>query len=248
MAVLEKQVRKALIEQRAEESYQFALNNPEYQVMVLELSKILASSMINVIKTSEDLSDEEKNKMMEEKEEIIERCEDEIEEQFENPEQLKKMMYEQAKRQLISYKQLRAELKLPTDIKGEIGEKVSKEYERTYQGLFESARTNDKIVRKLAKIAETEGIEKAIKKETRYAIIRELFLTAEECRAFTKRKTEALKKFYQQAQSTLTMDGKAGQMLARLFGVIEKVKEEEIRIMGKLQEDYTEKMIKEIYG
>lgn len=134
-----------------------------------------------------DFDDEEKAEMRQEyRKEVL----PQIETQLNNPEQLRQTMYKEARNQYMSVRQLKAKLRPPfakLREDDEIGEDVIAGYEKAYDGLFEFFRINDRIVRRLAKVAETEGIDKAIQEETRYAIIREMFPTSKEYSAFLQK-------------------------------------------------------------
>ena len=174
-----------------------------------------------------------------------------VQAQFDNPEQLRQTMYKQAKNQYMTVRQLKAKLRSYfADLRedNEIGKDVVAEYEGAYEGLFEFVRINDRIVRKLARVAETEGVDKATQKETRYAITREMFPTPEEYRAFTQGGIEAVRNFYQQAQNALMTDGEMGQALGGQIGAIGKVMEKAQEMCQKIQGNYLEKTIQEIYG
>lgn len=248
MEGLETKVREALIEQRAEELYKSTSENPEYKVIATELMENFVNSLVSSLINSLGKFDEkEKQEMMQEyKAEFL----PQIKAQFENPKQFKEMIYEQVKNQLMSYRQLKAKLKSHfTDLRKdeEIGEDVAKEYEKTYEGLFKFAKTSDKIVKELIKIAEKEGLEKATRKETRYTVIRKLFPTAEEYKQFSIKGLEEVRKFMHQAQNTLMADGETGKLMAGMFGAMSDLLEKAVDTTEKVQGKYLEKTIQEIY-
>jgi len=249
MVSLETQVRKALIDQRADELVRYASENPEYKAMSIELVEIMMDSMIGSMASA--LGDVDEEEMAEMRQEYRKEVLPQVQAQFDNPEQLRQTMYEQARNQYMSVRQLKAKLKPHlADLRKdeEIGEDVVADYEKAYEGLFEFVRTNDRMVRRLAKVAETEGVDKATQKETRYAITREIFSTPEEYRAFAQRGREVAKNFYQQAQSALMTDGEMGQALGGMFGAMGKVMEKAQEMAQKIRGKYLEKTIKEIYG
>jgi len=59
--------------------------------------------------------------------------------------------------------------------------------EKGRQSLINSLRLNDKIISRLTEIAKVEGLDKALKRETRNAVIREIFPTPEEYRSHVKK-------------------------------------------------------------
>ena len=159
-------------------------------------------------------------------------------------------MYEQAKREYMSLRQLKAQLRPHfRDMKESesIGGDVLAGYEKAYEGLLEFAKTKNRIVRRLAEIATTEGLEKATKKETRYEVIREMFPNPEDYIAFCQRGEETARSFFQQAQSALVTDGEAGQFMGKAFGDIGKLMERVPKDVQSIREDMLKKTIKEIY-
>ena len=249
MAGLETRMREALIDQRADELVIYASENPEYKAMTTALVEIMMDFMIgSMVSALGDVGEEEMAKIRQEyQKEVL----PQVQAQFDNPEQLRQIMYEQARNQYMSVRQLKAKLKPHfADLRKdeEIGEDVVADYEKAYEGLFEFVRTNDRMVRRLAKVAETEGVDKATQKETGYAITREFFSTPEEYRAFAQRGIEAVNNFYQQAQSALMTDGEMGQALGGMFGAMGKVMEKAQEMAQKIRGKYLEKTIKEIYG
>ncbi len=249
MLSLETQVREALIEQRANESVRVASEIPEYQTMVMEMVEEVGKVMVNSM--GQLSGDADKEEIEEMRREYRENVLPQIRAQFEDPEQLRKLMYEQARNQYMSHRQFKAKLRphiAELKKEGEVGTEVVEKYAQAYEGLSEFLRTNDKIVRGLTKIAEKEGVDRAIDKETRYALIRKMFPTADSYRDFTARGVEASKQFFQQAQSALSQDGETGQMMAGMFGAIGQVVEKAIKLAERVQGNYLEKTIKEIYG
>lgn len=249
MIGLETQVREALIDQRANELVRCISEYPEYKSRVTELVETMADSIIGSMASAfGDIDEKEMTKMKQEyRKEVL----PQIQAQFDNPEQLRKIMYEQARKQYISVKQLKAILRPHfADMRedGEIGEKVIADYEKSYEGLFEFIKTNDRIVRRLAKVAKKDGIDKATQKETRNSVIKKMFPTPDEYRTFAQGGMEAIKSFYQQAQSALTADGEMGQALGGIFGAMGQLMEKAQEMNQKIQGNYLEETIQEIYG
>jgi hypothetical protein len=212
--------------------------------MVTELEKTLVDSMISSIASAfGDVGEEEVA-------EIRKKVLPETQAQFDNPEELRQKMYKQARNEYMSVRQLKAGLRhhlayMRKD--EEIGKDVAADYEKAYDGLFEFVRTNDRIIRRLAKIAETDGIDKATQKNTRNSVIRDMFPTPDEYMAFAQRGTEAVRNFYQQTQTALMADGKMGQALGGMFGSVGKAIEKYQEMVQKIQGNYLEKAIREIY-
>lgn len=248
MANLEDQVRGALIEQRTNELVETASKTPGYTEMIMALAGELGESMINSM--AESLKDMDEEERQETINEFKEQALPQIIAQFENPELLRKQMHEQAKNQYLSYAEFRAKIaphfeELKTE--GNVDPGLIGKYAQSYERLTEFIKTHDKIVNGLTKVAEKEGIEKAVDKETRYAILREIFPTADSYRAFNAKGQIALKQFLQQAQDALVQDEEAGQMMAGIFGALSKVIDKAQKFSEKINGNYLEKTIQEMY-
>src|SRR3989344_2817203 len=249
MAGLEKLVREALINQRAEELVRCAVENPEYKSMSTELAEAIIDAELSSMASA--FGDVDEGEMAEVREECRKEILSHIEAQSADPKQLRQTMYEQARNQYISVRQLKAKFRQHfADMRedAEIAENVVTDYEKAYEDLFEFARANDRMVKKLTKVAETVGVDIAIQKETVYTVTREMFPTAEKYRACAQRGMEVARNFFQEAQNALMMDGEMGQDLGRAFGTMGRVIEKAHEMTKKLQGNYLEKTIQEIYG
>lgn len=244
MVGLESKVRKSLIEQETDELIKIVSGNQKYKSVMSELGESLVDTIVNLMP---DMDEKEKKEMIEEGKDVL----SEIEAQLNNPEQLRKMMYQQAQIRYMSTRQLKAKLKIHlVKIRQykEINSQVASQYEKAHEPLFKVTQTQDRLVRKLAKIAEREGIEKAIQKETKYAVIREMFPSREEYKAYRGMVLQAMNTFFNQAQNALIADGEVGQSAARMYRGMGKLVERAIELTDKIYGDYSEKTIKEIYG
>ena len=246
MSKLEKQVRQALIEQKTDELIRCVSENPEYKSLVNELAETMIETIL-ASTISEEMDEEEKE---EAKQELRKEVLPNLKSQYDNPEQLRQLMYEQAKKEYTSLRQFKAvlkahfsEIRQDEELRG-----VAAEYEKAYKGLLKYYRIKDKIIRRLAKIAEKEGVDKAVQKDTKYAVIREFFPTPDKLRNFVLGNSQAVSNFYSQAKSALMADGESGQAAGEMVGCEEKAMKKAQEIVERMQGDSTEKMIKEIYG
>lgn len=247
---LETQLREALVEQRADELYQQFSSEPQYKAMVGEFVEDLGNSMIESIATSlGDIEPEEKEEMLSGyRAEIL----PQIRAQFDNPEQLRQIVTEQARNQYMTSDELRAkmgtqlrEIRESEDL--DIDESAMTNFEKAYEKVFDYAQENDRILNRLSEVAEAEGLEKATQKETRYAIIRERFPTAESFRDYSARAQENVKTLFQEMSSALMADGEAGQIMGGMFGAMGSAMEKMMKVGEKLTTDYLDKTIQEIY-
>jgi len=247
MPELATQVREALIEQSAEELYQLLSSGDEQKKMAEEVAREMVDAFVlsaaDILYVDEDLEKE-----------IRKEFEDGIREQVSrlyNPEQLREITRQQARSNYKTEEEYKAELgshiaELKED--KDIEDDVITEYEKSYDIVIGFIRDRDRIIKRLVEIAEKEGVEKAAQKETRYAIIRELFPTREDYKTFQKRTVEELEGFYSQAGNALMQDGEFGQLAGRIMNsmarIIQKFKEK----FKQVQAAYLEKELDAIYG
>ena len=223
---LESQVRGALIQQRTDELVRYVVENPNCGTMITEMVETLGDSVIESIVSSLGL-DVDEEEMAEMRQEYRKEVLPQVQAQFDNPQQLRQLMEEQVKDQHLSYRQLKAkfgsvikrlrETNKDADADEVIDEKALQSFEKSFKGILQYARTNDRIVRRLAAIAELEGLDVATQKDTRYRVTRELFPTPAAYRAHLTRRLEETREFFLQAQSSLMADGMAGQLMGRII-------------------------------
>src|SRR3989338_2867410 len=229
MAKLETIVRNSLIEQRAEELVKYFSETPKLKLGVIKLVKSLVDSMTKTL----DLDDEEMT-------EIRAGIESQIKAQFNNPEQLREALYEGARNSYLSVRQAKTKLgplfeRLKED--GQVSESVVSD-------CMKFGKINGTMVRRLVKIAETDGVDKAMQTETRYSVIREMFPTSRAYKLFVQGGNEAINKFIQQVQDALMTGGEDAKGLGQIFGVVKKSQ----RDFLSLGADYLKREIKKIYG
>ena len=159
MTRLDSQVRKALIEQTSDGLVRCLYEigkDPDYKSMITGMVDDIADTMISsMTPIFEGTSGDEIA-------EIKQGYREYLLSQFDNPELLRQGVYEQVKNAYMSVRQLRAKIgPILRDMRmdEEIGEDVVARYNEAYQGVIEVLRTNDMIVSRLAKIAETEGFD-----------------------------------------------------------------------------------------
>ncbi len=214
----------------------------------LDLGDSMVESMISSM--GEDIEPDEKEEMLKDyREEVL----PQIREQLDNPQQFRQMINDQAKKQYMTTEQLRAEIESHTaQLRGdedvEIDEDALINFERAYEEVFEYTAENDRIVGRLVEIAERDGLEKAIQKETRHEVIRERFPTPESFREYSLKAQESIKSVFQGMSGALMADGEAGQIAGSMNGAMGGAIDKMLRINEKLQRDYVERTITEIYG
>ncbi len=254
---LESQVRGALIQQRIDESVGYAAEDSNYRTIVTEVIETLADSMIEVGDSILSNFDEEQRKEMlrEERAEIILG----LRAQMDNPLQLRRAMEKQAEVQYMSSRQLKTKLglqfkELRTVNEDNVGtdeaidETALRGFENSFEELFEYVRYNDEIIRRLVTIAKQEGLDVATHKDIRYRVTRELFPTPNDYRTYATSGIEVIRRLFQQMQSSLMADGRTGQLMGITLEVVSKGMEKALEMGKRLEYDYLEKTIKEIYG
>lgn len=162
---LAKDVLEALIVQRAEQDYQL-LKDLKYKKLTNEFIEIVLDS----------INDEE------DREKIKPKLH-ELSVDFSDSKQLRKKAYESAK----NYYRTKEDLDL--EIEGlckqlvdgcDIQEKELQEIRETCEGRYDFIKMQGKFIDELVKIAEKEGLETAVAKETEYEVLRRMFPTAED--------------------------------------------------------------------
>ena len=126
-------------------------------------------------------------------------------------------------------------------------------YKRFSEIMMGTALANDRIIGRLVRIGETEGIEKAVKKETRYDVLRKMFPTIEDYRKTFEPKMKGLEII---GYNTRTKISKAlKEMCAgkpdfskKLNSLITYFTEEAIGIVLEIEQKCLDKQIVDIYG
>ncbi len=247
MAGLETKVREALIKQEADELFRFAYKNSEFKAIAKELAEAMMEPMINLMASDFGKVEEEKTRLRQEyRREVL----PQVLAQLDNPEILREKTYEKVREQYLSVGQVKAKLiDLFAEMRkdGKISNDVVVNYGKVHESLFEFTRINDKMVRKLSEVAEREGLDIAAQKETKYAVIREMFPTADKYRKFVQRRRDAMMDYSRRAQSVLMTDGEAGQFMGEMLGATGKMMEKNQEMVQKIHESYLERTISEIY-
>ncbi len=247
MKSLEAQVRAVLIEQKTDELIRFTSEYPQYKSIVTKFAGSIMDSIVD--SATSFLGDANKEEIEEIRQESRKEFLSQVQAKFDNPEQLRQMMYEQARNQYMSTEQVKSRLSyyLTNMKQTEKLSKVINNLEKTCEGLFEFIKTNDSIVEKLVRIAEREGVDKATQKETRYAVVKKMFPTSKEYRAFLKKGEEIAMDLIQQSQNALMADAKAGQHLSGVVGTIGKEVRKLRESFHKVYGTYLDKTVQDIY-
>ncbi len=248
---LESQVREILIQQKTDELVKYATEDPNYKTMVTEIAEAFGNYIIESIASSlGENNEEERTKIFEEyKAEVLPK----IRTQLDNPQQLRSSMEEQARNYYLSYNQFKSKIRsqvkeLKEDREIDIDENSLGEYENSFEWILQYVKNNDKIVRRLAKIAGEKGLETATKKETIYGVIREFFPTSDDFRTYVLRGVDDVINFFRDTQKALMSDGEAGQIIGGVFGAMGKAVEKTIETQKRINLNYIENSIKEIYS
>jgi len=253
---LESRVREALIEESTKEFVKYANRHPNYRNIIEKVTAMTGKAIVEFIASTGEIDEEEKKEMLKEyKKEIL----PQVREQMNNPEKLRETMKKQLQDKYISTQQLKAKMNSELnklrdynkdlERKDALKEKTFQDCEESFKELYEYAKNNDKFIRKLAVIAKKEGLEVAIQKDTRYKVVRELFPTPADYRTHANEGTEKMRKVFTQLQNSFMASNKEiGQLMGNMLGIMSETIEKGKEMAKKLQGDYTEKLIREIYG
>jgi len=163
---LEKEIRETIIAQRVEALHK-SLQTKKYD----EIIEMFIKTIISTI-TDEGFKQEVKQELTKTMNDI-----------FLTPENMQEQAKQIAKSQYKSVKEL--DLILQEEYKNAKEKHGSRagifeEFKGLNKGRYEFFEKQDKIMANLVKIAEKEGVEKALEKETNYSVIREVFPTPED--------------------------------------------------------------------
>jgi len=252
MLNLEIQVREALIDQETNEAYKIVAKDPEKYIS--RVCKTLENLVLSVYESTEDLIDKTqgfwvKEKTVEEKrKEFEEEVLSKIRADLRNPEKLREMVRGDVKTCYLSREEIKAQVESYVadlkELEEEIGEEAIEEYKRAYVPLYDLLGKNDEFIRRLAKIAEKEGLEEAIKKERKHTVIKEIFPTAQEYREYHRKKWDALRNYFRGASTGFQRDGSLGKFL----GVVLTGTGKSVEPLLMKSERNLEKTIEVIYG
>lgn len=239
MESLKNQVLEALIVRTSEEQYQKMLK-PEYKSILKSSVKSFFDSLLEGL--GEGLGEDIKPN----KEEMSE-IETLMEEQFSNPAALRESAYKQARSHWGTREGLSAQLgQFYKELeKASVEPEVIQEFKKLNEGCYSFLDNQNKIVEALVKIAEKEGIEKAVTRESQYKVTREIFPTEDEYVDYKLKGLKSMKQYLKQAQNIMMKDGIAGKMLGKVFGGVEKAFE---GMQEKLENDLIYEEAKKIYS
>jgi CheY-like chemotaxis protein len=249
---LESQVRQALIDERAEGLYQMYSSSDKPKETLEDISRELVDSVVEGYKRHERESNDPLDE--EDIEDFRRECEESFQAQVSqmlDPDQLRETARQQAEREYMPEEGYRAEIQAQIEEAkkdGEVDDNALAKYAESHEILFGLVRNRERMVKRLVEIAEKKGLEKATQKETRYAVIRELFPTREDYKAFQESITEKLEKFYLQAGDALMQDGEMGKLAGRIMSnmatVMPKIREK----FKDMETEFLEKELDAIYG
>jgi len=242
---IESQIYGWLIEKETQEMYRL-LSTPEFQKKALEFTKEFCNSLAS--KLSEGtLSDAEK---LELEKELVPEIESKFQNQFQNPEQLRKMASQAAKNIYMTPKELEKNVtrmcnELSKD--EEFGEEAIFEFRKSHLKTLELSKYNDRIIKGLAEVARKDGIEKAMTDEATYSVIRSIFPTADDYVAFQDKFRKAGKKYLTDVQKAMTMDGELGMIIGNFVGALQEATEQFKEFIEDYRVEKAKKDVQKIY-
>ncbi|GEM_PF-3672675 len=234
MQKLERDLRNALIDKSAKEIYTL-LSDEQSRKDAVKLSIDIFAGVLN--DSSDDSSDINQRQ---ETAEFFEMIAPIVEKRMQDPEFLKQQAYVAAKKQWKSVLELRLEFAQLYAVDEDF-----KQYSDCFNELFKCISTRDRLVNRLVGIAQKDGIEKAIQKETTNAVFRDFFSTPDEYRAFSKKIIERTLDATKLMQERAVIG--AGDLGAAI-GALSKISEKFVEKMNSQSDKYLETKIKEIYG
>jgi len=246
MNELEIKVREGLVNQRAEDLME-VLQDPEYGEKVRHLAVKIVQGMYSAIMDQEEgilaPTDEERDETMA----LIEKS---ITDRFCDKESLRKQAFDSAKGQILTTVELQAQIQSVYDDmdEREYGAEALAEFKALNDNVIRHAEYTDNLIVGLAKIAEEKGIEKALKRESHYQVIRQMYPTAEEYIEQCKEGMLLMREYFKKVESIMIKDGEAGKAIGAAFGSMGDTMAEFREMMEEAQITQIQKMAEKIYN
>ena len=115
------------------------------------------------------------------------------------------------------------------------------DYKELNEAILGYVDIQDKIIKKMVKIAETEGIEKAVSDETENKIMKEMFPFAENYIDYESKGYEAMNTYFEKVHEIMQSGGE----IAELFGAVMGGLKDALEKMKGMREDLMKKKIEE---
>jgi len=224
MSELFDEVREALTELAAEESYQ-KLKDPEYMKFIVSLTKDIAFTLAEEEADEDDVDDSD----VEELKEIILK---EIEKLFSTDEQLREFAFQIAANRYVTKNEAKAYLDGYLAALGpdrEIEPQQLKKLKEAHKIFLNECKNAydfvDELLSTFIGIVKREGIEKAVTIERRNSVIRAIIPTAEEYIAIFTSSWQAAKDFFDRIQEVLFEDPETQEIGKNMFDAIKNTVE-----------------------
>ncbi|MEI7718413.1 MAG: hypothetical protein WCI72_00980 [archaeon] len=267
MQSLENQVREALVQKRADETYTL-MTMPKYQEQMSEVARTIMRTVAEAMGPAEiprqnkldsllGVIPEEVTPYSEE----LSRVDDAMKEVFSNPEQLKQAAMANARNAYISRSQLEAQcdaLYKQISVDEDLGNKALEEFKRANEALYGFADSQDKFVAGLVAIAQKDGVQRALTKEAEREVTRNMFPTAEEYISYSLRGIKVVKDYFtnvqkammidEDVQTAIGIDEGIGQLMGAAYRGIQKAIEGIEEMDEQAQTEKIYQRAKEIYG
>lgn len=238
MESLENRIREALIIQTAEETYQ-KMQEPKYKDKIREYVQKILSSAFGADELKED---EEGFK------ELMSIIEEGTEKWLNDPANLREEAYKSARNQYNTREQFDAQMEpLYKDLKKHQGFKPEalQEVKNASKELYDFFDTQTKLVTGLVKVAEEEGFERALTKEARCNVLKEMFPSSEEYTAYKLKSAGAGKNFLICLQKAIAKEDKEAEVFGKFIGGLAESLDD---INEEMLKDIIDQEVKEIYG
>lgn len=179
---------------------------------------------------------------------------DHVQAQFKDPEAWRERMHRHARDQYTPIEEFEEEVNHQVAhmrSHPKMSEGIAASHRRVCERLSEFVRANDRIVKRVVHIAETEGVERATQKGTVNGVVREMFPTSGEYRAFAQRGLEATRKYHQEREKITRMQEKEllrDHMFGPLVTIAEQLRLKSKEICEEMYREHVEKTIEEMYA
>lgn|GEM_PF-2404224 len=251
MGSLEDKVREGFIKQEAEDMYGY-MQTPEFQEdfksSIDVFNKTIRNSVAELTEKG-NLGRFEKF-LLQQMIFMAEKQADKLKNTISNPKKLKQIAYDIIKK--TDYTTEGTGLKFETmynELKesGKVGNATLEEFKKTYEKILYSANKRKKMIKELVKIAENEGIEKALTKEAKYKAVREVFPTPDEYISCYENALESVYQLFDNLNIILATEGKSGQTITPIISGLQESFKKLMETSDKYRKEHLQEEVKNIY-
>ena len=243
MQTLEEQVKEALVEKSAQEKLKL-MQTPKYIDLIKKMNMSIIRSIFDAMP-----ADEREGMTEDELAEFEAEMNEEICGVYSSPEMLQQQAYQSARNEYMGRADMEAKLMQLIGMgEDDFGEAAVAEFRKQTEKVMGYVNLREKYVSELVKIAERDGVEKAVTQEAQDEATRHIFPTKEAYIAYSQGSLAEIKGFLSGIQKAMKMDGEMGQMLGAMVGGIQQAVESMDELNDQIYAEKVQTDAKRIYG